>query len=260
LREWSGKVFEIRGLSEALILVLLGGSVLASSFLIPLHSFLPAWTHFDDSYNIDPEGRTSLRIGLMSGSTVRVMVIIGDGDRHIGFSIEDYDGKTIISENLESAENLFEFQPSRTDFHVLVFENNGSTPQSLRWIVLVYYYDTLFQLLGVTLPILGVVMIALGWSREKQVFAEPIVKPKLTKKRRARDVNLGMDISLVKGIGPKWSEEMRALGIDSVHELTECSPEDLAQKVGVSEKTASAWIENASEILSLLTEATLSEG
>lgn len=80
--------------------------------------------------------------------------------------MEDYDGKTIVSERLASAENLFEFQPSRTDFYVLIFENNGPTTQSVRWVVQVYYYGTLFQLLGIPLPILGVVMIALGRRKE----------------------------------------------------------------------------------------------
>ena len=233
---------------------------MASSFLLPLHSFLPAWTCFDDSYIIDPGGRSSLRIGLVSGSTVRVTVAISDGDGRISFSVEDYDGKTIVSENLASEENLFEFQPGRTDFHVLVFENSGPITQSVRWIVSVYYYDTLFQLMGVPLPILGMVMIALGVKKGEPIFADPIVKRKLKKRPRARAPSLDFDITLVRGIGPKWSEEMKAIGIDSVHELVECSPEDLAQEVGVSEKTASAWIENANEVLSLVKEATLSEG
>ena len=68
-----------------------------------------------------------------------------------------------------------------------------------------------------------------------------------------------MDITLVRGIGEKWSEEMKAVGVDSVNELVECNPRDLAGKVGVSEKMANAWIENANEVLSLIKEATVSE-
>ena len=195
----------------------------------------------------------------MSGSTVRVTVAIGDGDDHISFSIEDYEGKTVISEDLASEENLFEFQPSRTDFHVLVFENNSPITQSVHWFVWVYYYDTVFQLLGVPLPILGLVMIALGGKKEEQLVVEPIVKRRVRKRSRAETTDLDMDITLVKGIGPKWSEEMKAAGINSVHELAKCDPEDLAQEVGIPEKKASAWIENANEILLLTKEATLSK-
>lgn len=68
-----------------------------------------------------------------------------------------------------------------------------------------------------------------------------------------------MDIALVRGIGPKWSAEMKAAGIDSVNELVECGPKDLVKKVGISEKTASAWIDNANEVLLLVKELTLSE-
>ena len=195
----------------------------------------------------------------MSGSTVRVTVAIGDGNDHISFSIEDYEGKTVISEDLASEENLFEFQPSRTDFHVLVFENNSPITQSVHWVVWVYYYDTVFQLLGVPLPILGLVMIALGGKKEEQLVVEPIVKRRVRKRSRAETTDLDMDITLVRGIGPKWSEEMKAAGIDSVHELAKCDPEDLAQEVGIPKKKASAWIENANEILLLVKEASLSK-
>jgi len=249
----------IRGPPKALLLIFVGISLLVSSFLIPLHSFLPAWAHYYDSYIISPGGRSSLRIGLMSGSTARVMVASNGSEDHITFSIEDYDGKTIISERIASTENSFEFKPARTDFHVLVFENDGPVAQSVYWTVWVYYYDTLFQLLGVPLPILGVVMITLSHRKEKQVFGESIITGKSRKRLRGKGSNLGMDVTLVKGIGQKRSEQMKAVGVDSVYELVECSPRDLAEKVGVSEKTANAWIENANEVLSLIKEATVSE-
>jgi len=196
----------------------------------------------------------------MTGSTVRVMVAVGDGNDHISFAVEDYEGKAIISEDLASEENLFEFQPGRTDSHVLVFENNSPITQSVHWVVCVYYYDTLFQLLGVPLPILGLIMIALGRKKEHQLLVEPIVERKVRKRPRDEPADLGMDITLVRGIGPKWSGEMKAVGIDSIHELAECDPEDLAQEVGISEKMASTWIENANEILLPIKKAALSEG
>ena len=54
----------------------------------------------------------------------------------------------------------------------------------------------------------------------------------------------------VSGIGQKRSEKLSAAGINSVKALAGCKPEDLAKRVGASEKAASRWIENASELLS----------
>lgn len=51
---------------------------------------------------------------------------------------------------------------------------------------------------------------------------------------------------------------MKAADIDSVHELVECSPRDLAKRVGIPEETALALIGNANDLLLLVKELTLS--
>lgn len=152
------------------MLVFLGLSLLASPFLVTLHSILPAWALYADSYTVSPGGRDSLGIGLVSGSTVRVMVAVDGEDSDINFSIEDCDGKAIISGEIGSDEHFFCFQPSRTDFHILVFRNNGSTVQTVDWIVGVYYYDTLFWLSGFLLLIFGAVLTVLRGKRENQTL------------------------------------------------------------------------------------------
>ena len=53
----------------------------------------------------------------------------------------------------------------------------------------------------------------------------------------------------VKGIGQKRLEQLKATGIDSVKKLAESDPKEIAEKLGVSEKTSSRWIENAKNIL-----------
>lgn len=58
-----------------------------------------------------------------------------------------------------------------------------------------------------------------------------------------------LDLTEVKGIGQKISERLKAAGFDSVKRLAESKPEEIAEKIRVSEKRASTWIENASEIL-----------
>ena len=59
-----------------------------------------------------------------------------------------------------------------------------------------------------------------------------------------------LDLTEVKGIGKKRSEKLKAAGFNSVKRLVESEPEDIAEKVGVSEKSAARWIESAKKILS----------
>jgi large subunit ribosomal protein L15 len=62
---------------------------------------------------------------------------------------------------------------------------------------------------------------------------------------------IGSEIALtaVRGIGVKRSEKLKEVGINAVEDLAKCATKDLAEKVGVSEKIALAWIENANELL-----------
>ena len=53
----------------------------------------------------------------------------------------------------------------------------------------------------------------------------------------------------MKGIGQKISEQLKAAGFDSVERLAESKPEEIAEKMGVSEKRAATWIVNANQIL-----------
>jgi len=53
----------------------------------------------------------------------------------------------------------------------------------------------------------------------------------------------------VKGISQKRFEQLKAIGIDSVKKLPESYPKEIVEKLGVSEKTFSRWIENAKKYL-----------
>ena len=53
----------------------------------------------------------------------------------------------------------------------------------------------------------------------------------------------------VKGISQKRFEQLKAIGIDSVKKLAESDHKEIAEKLGVSEKTSSRCIENAKNIL-----------
>jgi len=53
----------------------------------------------------------------------------------------------------------------------------------------------------------------------------------------------------VEGIGQKRFEQLKAIGIDSVKKMAESDPKEIAQKLGVSEKTFSRWIKNVNNLL-----------
>lgn len=58
-----------------------------------------------------------------------------------------------------------------------------------------------------------------------------------------------IELTKVKGIGPKWSERLKNAGVNSADELAKCNSKDLAEKLGISEKIVSRWIRNANEIV-----------
>lgn len=72
------------------------------------------------------------------------------------------------------------------------------------------------------------------------------LKTHLHKDARARTLAL----TAVKGIGQKSSEQLKAAGFDTIKALVESDPEQIAEKLGVSAKKASKWIENANNLLS----------
>lgn len=86
----------------------------------------------------------------------------------------------------------------------------------------------------------------------KEVSAVSIIQEKKSRKEEVEKVveDRYKDLMNVKGVGRVSSEKLNTVGIDSVYKLAECDPSELSQKIVVSEKTVSKWIENAKELLS----------
>ncbi len=57
-----------------------------------------------------------------------------------------------------------------------------------------------------------------------------------------------VDLTTIKGIGPKRAETLRRLGIRSVDDLAKWEPKALAEKAEVSEKRTATWIQNARQL------------
>ncbi len=58
-----------------------------------------------------------------------------------------------------------------------------------------------------------------------------------------------MALTQVKGIGEKRATQLKALGINSVDDLSKASAKTLAKKLKVSPKIAGNWIANAKELV-----------
>ncbi len=58
------------------------------------------------------------------------------------------------------------------------------------------------------------------------------------------------ELSGLRGLGSRKAEKLLAAGIDSVKNLAGCTSKDLAERVGISQNTASRWIRKAKEALS----------
>lgn len=176
----------IRDLWKGFIVVILGVGLLISPFLVPFHSFLPAWIYRDDSYHIKPKGYRSLAIGLTLGGIIRGMLVIGGGDGYIGFSVEDSSGNIVIAEERVSGRYFFEFQPGKTDSYILVLDNSDSSAaKSVYWIVWIYYYNILFLLSGIAVSIVGIVVML---KEERMLSSE--VEEILEKARKVVETSL----------------------------------------------------------------------
>ncbi|MDH5441388.1 MAG: hypothetical protein OEZ48_14500 [Candidatus Bathyarchaeota archaeon] len=146
----------IRDLWKGLTMAILGVTLLASSFTVSFHTFLPPWTYSDGYYIMKPKEQRSLSIGWGLGSFVRGMLATRGEDGHISIIIKDYDGNTIIDERTVSGRFLFEFQTEKIEPYILVLSNGHEGAQETVYLaVSIYYYSFLFLLIGVTLSIAG---------------------------------------------------------------------------------------------------------
>jgi predicted flap endonuclease-1-like 5' DNA nuclease len=59
---------------------------------------------------------------------------------------------------------------------------------------------------------------------------------------------LTSELMKVKGIGGKRTTQLKALGINTIEDLGNASPKDLAAKLSISPKITSKWVANAKEI------------
>jgi predicted flap endonuclease-1-like 5' DNA nuclease len=135
-------------------------------------------------------------------------------------------------------------------------------------IVLAYQVE-LKELWTVTTAILGIFFIGLGYilrPKPQQMQIEvpqratippPMPTPVVAEVAKEEKIEVPpavvapspMQLTAVKGIKEKRSEQLKALGINNVQELANASATDLATKLKISPKITEKWIEYAKTLL-----------
>lgn len=132
----------------------------------------------------------------------------------------------------------------------------------LTGMVLVYQIE-FKELWIITTVVLGLLFVGLGYSqrlkpRVKAVeISLPTPTPTPTKARvEEKPVTETVttppptvELTQVKGIKEKRTEQLKALGITTVEDLSKASAKDLAAKMNISPKIVRRWIEEAKKLL-----------
>ena len=122
------------------------------------------------------------------------------------------------------------------------------------------------QLWIVTTAVLGFAFIGLGFSqRPKSTSVRSLeippppseslpMQPTVPKVKEEMETPVEvaapmMKLTTVKGIGGKRAEQLKALGINSVHDLARASAKDLASKLKISPKITGRWVGTAKEMV-----------
>jgi predicted flap endonuclease-1-like 5' DNA nuclease len=129
--------------------------------------------------------------------------------------------------------------------------------------VLVYPPD-FKELWIVTTAVLGLLFIGLGYTQrpKPQAAAPPPPTPtpspvtETAKEEKTEiiveaapvSMPLVSELTKVKGIGAKRSEQLNALGINTLEDLAKASAEDLASKLKISPKITGKWISEAKKL------------
>ncbi len=95
-------------------------------------------------------------------------------------------------------------------------------------------------------------VIWLVFSLAKTGRKKEPVKPKLVEKvletKKPGEPKISIELTQIKGIGPKRVRELKAAGVKNVSDLAKRSAKDLSEKTGISIKLISEWIVQANEM------------
>jgi predicted flap endonuclease-1-like 5' DNA nuclease len=84
-------------------------------------------------------------------------------------------------------------------------------------------------------------------KRQKELVGK--ARTLLEEKAEKPSEKASIDLTQVRNIGPKTAEKLREAGLTSPQALADSKPEEIAKVLGISERRASAVIENARSLL-----------
>ena len=114
----------------------------------------------------------------------------------------------------------------------------------------------------VTTVVLGILFVGLGFTLrpstktataptaptpQAPVAIEPPIKEE--KEDVVETASKTLELTSVKGIKEKRAAQLKALGINTVEELSTASPEKLAKKLKISPKFTESWVQNAKKLV-----------
>ncbi|MGB9741095.1 MAG: helix-hairpin-helix domain-containing protein [Candidatus Bathyarchaeia archaeon] len=118
----------------------------------------------------------------------------------------------------------------------------------------------------VATTVIGFLFIGLGYTQrpKAQTAMQPLPTPTSTPpsvtetakeekteiivEAASASMPLASELTKVKGIGAKRSEQLKAIGINTIEQLSEASAEDLASKLKISPKITGKWIDEAKKL------------
>jgi len=115
----------------------------------------------------------------------------------------------------------------------------------------------------ITLTVLGVIFLGAGYSMKPKPIVIKTKEPQVSETQEAEaapkiesetkvavtEEKAALELTHVKGIGPKRAEQLKRIGIQSPEDLANKSSEELAEKLKVSAKIAEKWIKAAKKLL-----------
>jgi len=85
-------------------------------------------------------------------------------------------------------------------------------------------------------------------GRKKEPVRPPLVE-KAVEVKKPKESRLLMELTEIKGIGPRNAKKLKAAGVKTVSDLAKRSAKDLSEKTGISIKDISKWIIQANEMI-----------
>lgn len=101
---------------------------------------------------------------------------------------------------------------------------------------------------GVVYGVVVWLVFSLAKMGRKKKPVGPLLLEKELEVKEPKELKLLIELTEIKGIGPKNARKLKAAGVRTVSDLAKRSAKDLSEKTGISIKDISKWIVQANEL------------